>query len=166
MKELTIIRHAKSSWDNPSISDFDRPLNSRGKQNATMMGKVLHEEGIVFDQIISSSANRAITTANTIACSIGYPKETIKKELNFYGADTYTIFTKLKRLNPSIVHVAICRHNPTFHSLIEKICFTSIVKFPTCAIASITLEIDVWKELSTGSGKLKVLRRPRDYIYQ
>ena len=47
MKELTIIRHAKSSWDNPSISDFDRPLNSHGIQNATMMGKILHEEGIL-----------------------------------------------------------------------------------------------------------------------
>lgn len=166
MKELTIIRHAKSSWDNPSLSDFDRPLNSRGKQNAAMMGKILHNEGIIFDQIISSSANRAITTANTIAFSIGYPKGNIQKELNFYGSDTYTIITKLKRLNSSIVHVAICGHNPTLHSLIEKICRTSIVKFPTCAIASIALEINIWKELSTGSGKLKVLRRPRDYIDQ
>ena len=118
------------------------------------------------DDEAESLTTTTITTANTIACSIGYPKENIKKELNFYGADTYTIFTKLKRLNPSIVHVAICGHNPTFHSLIEKICFTSIVKFPTCAIASISLEINMWKELSTGSGKLKVLRRPRDYIYQ
>lgn len=164
MKELTIIRHAKSSWDNPYISDFDRPLNSRGKQNASMMGKILRDGDIMFDKIISSPANRAISTARTIAEAIGYSEGDIQKEPSFYSATLRTIISILKDLDLSVVHAAVFGHNPTFHCLVEKITDTTIVKFPTCAVASISLDIDTWVELKAGLGKLNVLRLPRDYM--
>ena len=67
MLQLTLIRHAKSSWDNSALSDFERPLNKRGIKNAPLMGKIIKKRGLVFDQIIASPALRAITTARLIA---------------------------------------------------------------------------------------------------
>ena len=98
MKQLTIIRHAKSSWEHPHLSDFERPLNSRGKRNAPMMGRILHDEGVMLDQIISSPAKRAITTARTIAGEMGYSENNIVKERSFYGAHSSTIIEILKDL--------------------------------------------------------------------
>ncbi len=73
MKTLYIVRHAKSSWDDPYLADFDRPLNGRGKRNVPDMGNRLAQLGIKPDLLLSSPANRAISTANGIAEALGYP---------------------------------------------------------------------------------------------
>lgn len=83
MKTLFLIRHAKSSWDDPNKDDFDRPLNERGKRNAPFMGKLLKKENILPDLIISSPAKRAIATAKIIADETGYPKNKIHTDSKF-----------------------------------------------------------------------------------
>jgi phosphohistidine phosphatase len=75
MKTLLVLRHAKSSWKNANLADFDRPLNKRGKRDAPRMGELLRREGIVPDLIISSSAERALTTAEAVALACGYDLE-------------------------------------------------------------------------------------------
>ena len=77
MKRLFLVRHAKSSWDDPSLDDMDRPLNNRGKRNAPEMGIRLRKQGIIPDLLISSPAKRAHTTAKSISEEIGYPKKKI-----------------------------------------------------------------------------------------
>ena len=157
------MRHAKSSWKYPHLNDFERPLNSRGKRNALMMGRILRDESVMFDQIISSPAKRAITTARTIASEMGYSEDNIAEERRFYGAHPSTIIEILKDLDNSVSHAAVFGHNPTFHSLVEQLVNTTIEKFPTCAAATISLDIDTWRELKAASGTLTALRLPRDY---
>ena len=146
------------------MSDFERPLNSRGKRNAPMMGRILRDEGVMFDQIISSPAKRAITTARTIAGEMGYSENNIVEERSFYGAHPSTIIEILKDLDDSASHAAVFGHNPTFHSLVEQLANTTIEKFPTCAAATISLNIDTWLRLEAASGTLTTLRLPRDYM--
>ncbi|MDP7121804.1 MAG: histidine phosphatase family protein [Candidatus Marinimicrobia bacterium] len=157
------MRHAKSSWKYPHLNDFERPLNSRGKRNAPMMGRILRDESVMFDQIISSPAKRAITTARTIASEMGYSEDNIAEERRFYGAHPSTIIEILKDLDNSVSHAAVFGHNPTFHSLVEQLVNTTIEKFPTCAAATISLDIDTWRELKAASGTLTAFRLPRDY---
>lgn len=145
------------------MSDFERPLNSRGERNAPMVGQILRDEGIQFDQIVSSSANRAITTARVVAGEMGYGEKQIREEQSFYGASPNTIVDILKGLGHSVDHAAVFGHNPTFHSLVEQLANTTIEKFPTCAAATISLDIDKWPDLEAGRGELTALRLPRDY---
>ena len=129
-----------------------------------MMGRILRDEGVMFDQIISSPAKRAITTARTIASEMGYSEDNIAEERRFYGAHPSTIIEILKDLDDSVSHAAVFGHNPTFHSLVEQLANTTIEKFPTCAAATISLNIDIWLELEAAAGTLTTLRLPRDYM--
>lgn len=128
-----------------------------------MMGRILHDESVMFDQIISSPAKRAITTARTIASEMGYSEDNITEERRFYGAHPSTIIEILRDLDNSVSHAAVFGHNPTFHSLVEQLANTTIEKFPTCAAATISLDINTWLELETASSMLTALRLPRDY---
>ena len=128
-----------------------------------MMGRILRDESVMFDQIISSPAKRAITTARTIASEMGYSEDNIAEERRFYGAHSSTIIEILRDLDNSVSHAAVFGHNPTFHSLVEQLANTTIEKFPTCAAATISLDINTWLELETTSGTLTALRLPRDY---
>jgi phosphohistidine phosphatase len=128
-----------------------------------MMGRILNDESVMFDQIISSPAKRAITTARTIASEMGYSEDNIAEERRFYGAHPSTIIETLRDLDNSVSHAAVFGHNPTFHSLVEQLANTTIEKFPTCAAATISLDIDTWLELETASSTLTALRLPRDY---
>ena len=109
-----------------------------------MMGRILRDESVMFDQIISSPAKRAITTARTIAGEMGYSENNIVEERSFYGAHPSTIIEILKDLDDSASHAAVFGHNPTFHSLVEQLANMTIEKFPTCAAATISLNIDTW----------------------
>ena len=128
-----------------------------------MMGRILHDESVMFDQIISSPAKRAITTARTIASEMGYSEDNITEERRFYGAHPSTIIEILRDLDNAVSHAAVFGHNPTFHSLVEQLANTTIEKFPTCAAATISLDINTWLELETASSTLTALRLPRDY---
>ena len=86
MKKLYLARHAKSSWKNPDLDDYDRPLNKRGIRDAPFIGKKLKEKNILPDLIISSPAIRAITTAKELAAQMGYPEENIILDENIYEA--------------------------------------------------------------------------------
>ena len=87
MKSITLIRHAKSSWKDPTLPDFDRPLNKRGYRNAPFMGQLLHEKGVAFERVYSSPARRAIDTAKYICSEIDYDLTEIKTDPSLYHAD-------------------------------------------------------------------------------
>jgi phosphohistidine phosphatase len=84
MKKLYLVRHAKSSWEDSSLDDIDRPLNGRGKNNAPEMGERLKKQGILPDLLISSPAKRAMSTAKKIAERVGYSKKEILIDENLY----------------------------------------------------------------------------------
>ena len=154
MKRLTLIRHAKSSWDDTGVADYDRPLNERGKRDAPDMGRRL--AGIHFspDLIISSTAKRARSTAKRIATEIGYPKAEIEFEQIFYGATAGEMLDTVRRLKNELSEVVIVSHNPGITDLNNILCNTHIDNIPTCGVAVIEFPLRYWKEVGRGKGRM------------
>ncbi len=144
MKTLLILRHAKSSWDNPQLSDYDRPLNKRGKRDAPRMGKHLDEQGLIPDRILTSSAKRARKTATKVAKACGYNKK-IKRLDRFYLAPPGVYIEKLQALSNKHERVMVVGHNPTMEHLVRHLT-GQIERMPTAALAHIELSIQNWEE--------------------
>lgn len=146
MKTLLILRHAKSSWKYAELSDYDRPLNSRGKRDAPRMGKYLRQQGLIPDQILTSSAKRARKTANKVAKSCGYTGK-VKKIDAFYDAVPGIYFETLQALPDKYQRVMVVGHNPTMEGLVNYLT-GQIEQMPTAALAHIDLPIQQWKALN------------------
>ena len=147
MKSITIIRHAESEWS--SLTDFDRPLNTRGLSDAKLMGNVLLNKKINLDIIISSSANRAINTAKIIADQIQIDTDILEHE-NIYKSSSEELFDIVTELDDNINSAAFVGHNPTLHVLSEKFSAKRFTDFPTCSIVKINFNIKSWIDISIG----------------
>lgn len=161
MKTLLVMRHAKSSWSNSSMGDHERPLNGRGKTNAPQMGDLLKRESLTPQLIISSTANRAATTAELVAMASDYEGE-IEYESNFYLASPETYIEKLSTLDDAYTIVMVVGHNPGMEELVDDLCDVR-EPFTTANIAYIKLPIQNWADLPDDvSGDLIQLWRPRE----
>ena len=148
MKKLLLLRHAKSSWNDASIPDHDRPLNRRGKQNAMEMGKYLKEQKIIPEQIISSTAKRAHETAKLVASTSGYRNQ-IKTSVSLYEASFNDYAKLLFDINDKYKITLIVGHNPILEGIVENITGeTPIMK--TCSLANIDIPIDHWSDFENG----------------
>lgn len=164
MKNLLIMRHAKSDWGDASLADFDRPLNSRGKKAAPFMGKELLQRGKVPDLIISSPANRAKSTALKVAETSGYSKE-IQFEKDFYFGYVDEIIRVVQNTHSNCSRLMVIGHNPTQESLIGVLTKNNAyARMPTAAIASILFDIDNWDKLVKSSGTLEWLILPKELM--
>ncbi|MEH0155506.1 histidine phosphatase family protein [Limibacter armeniacum] len=161
MKTLYLVRHAKSSWDHPELSDFDRPLNKRGLKAAPLMGKVLHEKGVIPQQVISSSAKRAKETAITIVKEIGLNPDNIIYADKIYEASTNTLLTLIKSCDDKVTSLMLFGHNPTFTDLANVLTDEYIDNIPTAGIVGISFDTDHWKEAK--KGKLLFFDFPKNY---
>ena len=146
MKTLLILRHAKSSWNYPELSDYDRPLNGRGKRDAPRMGKHLHQEGLIPDRILTSSAKRARKTASKVAKACGYTRK-VKKLDAFYNTVPGVYFETLQTLPNKYQCVMVVGHNPTMEQLVSHLT-GHIERMPTAALAHIELPIEHWEALN------------------
>jgi len=161
MKTLLILRHGKSSWKKPDLSDHDRPLNKRGKSDAPRMGRLLKEEDLVPDLILSSTAKRARKTAEKAAAASGYAGEVRPEEaLYLAGPDAYIQLLKL--VKDDCERVAVVGHNPGMEELLQTL--TGVAEaLPTAALAHVELPINRWRELNRDTrGKLVALWCPRE----
>ncbi len=145
MKTLLILRHAKSSWNYPELSDYDRPLNGRGKRDAPRMGKHLREQGLTPDRILTSSAKRARKTASRVAKTCGYTGK-VKKLDRFYDTVAGVYFETLQALPDKYQRVMVVGHNPTMEQLVGYLT-GQIRRMPTAALAHIELPIQHWEAL-------------------
>jgi len=163
MKTLYIVRHAKSSWEDDALSDFERPLNERGKRDAPRMGKRLKEKDLHPDVMISSSARRAFSTAKIIATALNYPEARIVEEKKLYHANEDVMLSLLKHLNDRNNTVMIFGHNPGLtdfaNSLSEKKWVTDNI--PTSGVIAFELPIKLWNEITFGSGKVLFFDYPK-----
>lgn len=148
MKSLYLIRHAKSSWDYPSLPDFDRPLNTRGKKDAPMMGKRLSQGRQIPDLMLSSPAVRAIHTAWAIADALKYSREKILTLDDLYHASTPEILNVLRRTKDTVDTLFLIGHNPGLTEFASAVCQESIDNIVTCGIYAMQLEINSWKALN------------------
>ena len=146
MKELLLIRHAKSNWNNILMDDFDRPLNERGNSDAPRMAKILSGKGIHVDAIISSTANRAFTTANYFAKELGIKKINIMGFDKLYHAPSHVYYDIIDELDDVFKTVAIFAHNPGITDFVNSLSSATIDNMPTCGIFAVRIQIKTWSE--------------------
>ena len=161
MKTLLIIRHAKSSWSSGSGSDYERPLNDRGRFDAPRMGEFLLERGPFPDGILSSPAKRAITTALLIARGLGFPETSIQTEKNLYPADADRFQSILRGMEDAWSCACVVGHNPTITDYSGALTGETITNVPTCAVCAVELPITSWAQLRPGIGKRLYFQVPK-----
>lgn len=160
-KTLLIMRHAKSDWNNNRLDDHARPLNKRGKQDAPHMGKLLKDEDLTPDLIITSTAERALTTAELVALACDFEGELVTTR-DFYHADPATYLELLQGVDDQYNRVMIVGHNPGMEELVADLTGEA-EHFTTANIAHVELPITSWSQLNEDTtGNLLNLWRPKE----
>lgn len=161
MKRLFIIRHAKSSWDDPSVDDFHRPLNERGMNDAPFMGQLLKERNILPDIIITSPAKRAEQTAECIAKEINF-KKTITPNQYLYDAYVTSLQETISYIYDAHDTAFLIGHNPGVSALAYMYCDMK-ENLPTCSIVEIEFDCDSWMDADKKNAKLISYEYPKKY---
>lgn len=162
MKQLLLIRHAKSDWNDASVADFDRPLNQRGSKDAPAMAERLVREQIIPQAIITSPALRALTTANYFAERFGIDKQEIRTELAIYEASVATLLSVVNNLDNRYDFVALFGHNPGLTNFIISLCDTDVYDIPTCGMLLIEFPFDDWAMVSKNTGEQLLYDYPKN----
>lgn len=161
MKVLTLVRHAKSSWKDRELADFDRPLNARGKSDAPLMGRRLAARGRRPDLVLSSPAKRAIATLKNIAREVGFSERDIVTDSRAYEADARELLFLVRGIDDVHHDVLLCGHNPGLTDFSNLITNRTIDNIPTCGVVSIRFPVDSWREVMPGSGELLYFDYPK-----
>jgi len=163
VKQLYLIRHAKSSWDNPALDDFDRPLNARGLRDAPAAGQRLADAGARPDLIVSSPAARAIATARTIAGAVGYEPDQIAEAPEIYEADPDALLDVIRGLEQAHQKVFLFGHNPGFTALACMLGDREIDNLPTCGVYAVAFDASGWREIGPSSGVCTLVDYPKKH---
>lgn len=161
MKQVYLLRHAKSSWKDAELSDIDRPLNKRGKADAPAMGMHLHKKHVKPQLIITSPAKRAFKTAALMAPELGYAEKNIHIDMSLYGANAQQIHKLLVSLEPGLDKVMLIGHNPAFTLAVSYFTGENIDNLPTCGLVRIDFSNKRWDLIKAGKGKLKLFEYPK-----
>ena len=166
MKILTLLRHAKSDWDEPSQRDFDRPLNARGRTAAAAMGEELRRLGLAFDRVVASPARRTTETLERLIDTYG--PLPIDFDERLYLASVPTLLGIVQAADDIEHRLLIVGHNPGMQQLTlvlsgaGELRARATAKFPTCALAELRFDVTSWGEVDAGAGTLARLILPRD----
>jgi phosphohistidine phosphatase len=160
--QLTLVRHAKSSWKDSSLSDRDRPLNGRGKRDAPLMASWLAGREPHYDALLSSPAKRARRTSLALCEALFVPKASLIVDDDLYTFDGGRLLDALRRLDPSWQNVLVVGHNPAITEALDCLCDCAIDNVPTCGIADMEIRVDSWKELRAGCGELRAFETPKE----
>ncbi|MFN8282790.1 MAG: histidine phosphatase family protein [Chitinophagales bacterium] len=161
MKYLTIIRHAKSSWENLELDDFDRPLNDRGKQAILLIGNYLKQQKTHPDLILSSPAKRAKKTAQGIAKLVNYRVADIQYEQTFYDDGLKAIIALIQQTENHYNDIFLFGHEPILSALIYHFTTTNLEKFPTCAVFRMKFDTNNWSDLSAKKANCEFYVNPK-----
>ncbi|HEX6218263.1 MAG TPA: histidine phosphatase family protein [Sphingomicrobium sp.] len=169
MKQLAILRHAKSDWGNPGLTDFDRPLNKRGRKAAKKVGRELNQRGLAFDLVVSSPATRARETVERFCLGFEHPLS-VQFEPAIYLASTGALLGVINALPEETGTVLIVGHNPGFHDIVLRLTredsngFRHKVgaNYPTGAFALIDFPAGKWADVTPASGEIRQVIFPRE----
>jgi len=164
MRNLYLIRHAKSSWDTPGLRDFNRPLNERGLHEAPQMAKLLVKQGVRPDLLVSSPAKRALTTALFFAEAFGMPDEAVLREADIYEASVRDILRIVSALPDSAHTVLMFGHNNTLTDVANLFTEDFIENVPTCGIVRIESSAPTWREFYEGNSEVKTCFFPKEVL--
>ncbi len=166
MKSLTLLRHAKSGWDDPVARDFDRPLNPRGRRAARAVGEKMKSDGIGFDLVLASPARRVVETLEEVEAVFGPLHASYDERI--YLASIETLLDVVHEADRSAERLLLVGHNPGFERLALLLTGPGAlrgeveVKYPTGTLAEIALPVEHWRDVSAGGGELVRFIRPRD----
>jgi phosphohistidine phosphatase len=163
LKSIYFNRHAKSSWSNPELADFDRPLNNRGKNDLPLMGKILSEKIKPPQLIYSSPAKRAITTAKAIGKYFGYDENNIISDMILYDAVVSDLVRIINTTSDNHDTIMFFGHNPTFTMISNYLSDTKILNIPTCGFVQIDFNLESWDDIEGNTGKLILFEYPKKY---
>lgn len=149
---LTLVRHAKSSWDYPELSDFERPLNTRGRKDAPMVAARLRKVDVKPDQLISSPATRAITTARLFAEELNISFDDIQLNPHIYEASAWTLLHIVRSFPDLDSDVMLFGHNPGISEFARQLADCPFDEMPTCASVRIELAVKSWSRVKPGCG--------------
>ena len=167
MKKLLVLRHAKSSWESEAGTDFDRPLNGRGREAAPAMGREMARRDLFPDLVIASPARRVVETLDGIVAGLGRPLD-IRFDERLYLAEPAALVEAIRQVGDAGC-VMVAGHNPGLQQLVLALCSRDggarqevAAKFPTAALAEIHFETADWHGIEPGSGRLASFIRPRN----
>jgi phosphohistidine phosphatase len=168
MKSLTLLRHAKSGWDDPVIRDFDRPLNPRGRRAALRVGAEMKAQRLAFDLVIASPARRVTETLSEIAG--GYGAIEAHYDQRLYLASAATLLDVVRRAPDEAGRLLLVGHNPGMEELALRLTRRDgdslrrevEIKYPTGTVAEIELPVEQWRDVEEGTGRVVRFIRPRD----
>lgn len=146
MKSLLLIRHAKSSWDNPTQNDFDRPLNARGLKDAPMMAQRLLDRKVKIDAFFSSPAVRAKQTCLLFMKTFKVEEAAVHLQSQLYLASPDVFMQSITNMPDSVSSAAIFSHNNGLTEFANTLTNTTIDDMPTCSVFGVKAEIDKWKD--------------------
>jgi len=168
MKRLTLLRHAKSDWDDPVARDFERPLNRRGEKAARLMGDYAARQDMRFDLLVASPAVRVTQTLDTFFEGYGAALEP-RWDRRIYLASSATLQDVVRDVPDSADSVLMSGHNPGLEELILDLVPDDSplredveIKFPTASVAVLELDVDNWADVREGGARLVSFKRPRD----
>lgn len=152
MKTLYLVRHAKSSWDNSLQSDFERPLNDRGIASAPLMAGRMKEKMVRPSMVVSSPANRAITTAGIVAGILGYPESEIVQKMEIYTGGRDALLQIVRSLPDRCDSAMLFGHNPVMTDFSNFLTGERLDNMVTCGVIRIDLSCGSWAEAGERSG--------------
>lgn len=168
MRTLTLLRHAKSSWDDPVETDFDRPLNGRGRRAAARIGRLLRDEGLAFDAALASPALRVKQTIEGV--EEGYRARLHPRfDRRIYMASAAALLELAQAADDGCAHLLLVGHNPGLEDLALMLAADAdprradvLVKYPTAALCTLELPADRWADAAEGTARIARFVRPRD----
>ena len=160
-KRLLICRHAKSSWLDDSLGDFDRPLSKRGERDAPEMGRRLMQRGIRPDLIMTSPAARALSTALHYAGQVGYPLDQLQRNPIQYAATVPVLIKMVQEIEPQVNTLFLVGHNPESTALANVLGGLVIDNIPTSGIVALEFPVVSWRELAANTGTLLFFDFPK-----
>ena len=160
MKTLLLVRHAKSSRDDPALPDKERPLNARGERDAPEMGGRLAKRNVKPDLILSSPASRALKTAEIIAEKLDYKIKDIVVDDRLYAVGADDLLDVILELDDTLERVMVFGHNPEMTELAHRLS-SKITDMPTCAVAEFTFDAKSWSNVGTDKPATVALDYPK-----
>ncbi|HEY8521664.1 MAG TPA: histidine phosphatase family protein [Gammaproteobacteria bacterium] len=163
MKRLLLLRHAKSSWSDPSLADFDRPLAKRGERDAPLMGARLRARRERPSLIVTSPARRALRTAELVSQALGYPREFLQPERGLYLADAAGILAVIAAQEDRISNLLVVAHNPGMTVLANRLLpDLRLDNLPTAGVVALDLDVDAWRAAPDAVGRLAYYDYPKN----
>jgi len=161
MKTLHLLRHAKSSWNDPSLEDIDRPLNQRGKRACKVMGPIIEQQLDQHTVIACSTATRAQQTCDRVTKNFA-TQFTVNMEDSLYTFSSSNLLNYLCALDDEIQSIMLIGHNPALTDLTNILSVEPIDNIPTCGYIKTQLPIDKWSALNSSEGELVAFIKPKD----